>query len=97
MSLFFLGSVHIVLFPGTVKRKTFEGENFREFRGFGAIRESFLHEILGVASFATAKASNPRKFSPRSYFHQLRESCISRNFPAIRYREGLQMTFGNIP
>ena len=26
----------------------FEGENFHEFRDFSAIRESFLHEILGM-------------------------------------------------
>ena len=29
----------------TVQRKTFEGENFHEFRGFKATHESFLHEI----------------------------------------------------
>ena len=27
--------------------KTFEEENFREFRGFVAIGKSFLHEICG--------------------------------------------------
>ena len=46
-------------------------KNFREFRSFVAIRESFLCEIWGVASFGVAKASNPWKFSSqRSYFHQ---------------------------
>ena len=34
-------------------------KNFREFRSFVAIRESFLCEIWGVASFGVAKASNP--------------------------------------
>ena len=28
--------------------ETFEGENLHEFRDFSAIRESFLHEILGM-------------------------------------------------
>ena len=31
----------------TVERETFEGETFREFCGFGAIRKSFLREIWG--------------------------------------------------
>ena len=31
----------------TVERETSEGETFCEFRGFGAIRESFLCEIWG--------------------------------------------------
>ena len=60
----------------TVQRKTFEGENFREFHIFVAIRESFLREIWGVASFGAAKAirksflcknrifTNLQKFSP---------------------------------
>ena len=32
----------------TVKWETFEGENFREFRGSRAICKNFLHEILGM-------------------------------------------------
>ena len=43
-------------------------ENFREFRVFVAIRESFLRKIWGVASFGAAKASNPQKFSPSKVF-----------------------------
>ena len=43
-------------------RKLFKGENFHEFRGFVAIRESFLREIWGVVSFGAAKVSNPRSF-----------------------------------
>ena len=45
----------------TVQRETFEGENFREFRGFVAICESFLHEFLrhGIFWGGGAKASNP--------------------------------------
>ena len=35
-------------FAGTVQQETFEGENFHEFLDFSAIRESFLHEILGM-------------------------------------------------
>ena len=56
--------------------------NFREFRGFVAICESFLHKIWGVASFGMAKASNPRKFSPRkSYFHQFAKVFSLTSFP----------------
>ena len=56
---------------GTVQRETFEGENFRKFRGFVAIRESFFREIWGVAFFGTAKTSNPQKFfCENRIFHQ---------------------------
>ena len=55
-------------------------ENFRKFHGFVAIRECFLHKIWGVASFGTAKVSNPRKFSPqKSYSSQIRESFLRKN------------------
>ena len=64
----------------------FEGENFRKFYGFVAIRKCFLHKIWGVASFGTAKVSNPRKFSPqKSYSSQIRKSFLPQKFPAIRY------------
>ena len=67
-----------VVHGNTVWRETFEGENFHEFRDFSAIRESFLHEILGMphplshqflhsAKVFSAKCSfptDPRKFSP---------------------------------
>ena len=43
----------------TVQRKTFEGENFHKVNGFVTVRESFLCEIWGVASFGVAKSSNP--------------------------------------
>ena len=40
-----------------------------------------------VVSFGTAKASNPRKFSPRKwYYSPICESILPRKFPAIRYR-----------
>ena len=42
-----------------VLRETFEGENFRVFRRFVAIRKSFLREIWGVAFFGATQASNP--------------------------------------
>ena len=62
--------------------KLFEGENFREFRGFVAVRTSFLREILGVASFGVAKTSNPRKFYPqKSYFHQFMKVFSLEIFP----------------
>ena len=40
-------------------------ENFREFHGFVAIHESFLHKIWGMGSFGAAKVINLQKFSPR--------------------------------
>ena len=39
----------------TVQRKTFEGENFR---GFGAVRESFLREILGAWRLGVGRQAN---------------------------------------
>ena len=66
--------------------ETFEGENFREFRGFVAIHESFLREIWGMVSFGAAKASNPWKFSLwKTYFSPIHESFLPQKFPAIRY------------
>ena len=41
--------VGYMYFYFTVWPETFEGENFRKFHGFVAIRKSFLHEIWGVA------------------------------------------------
>ena len=62
--------------------KLFEGENFCEFHGFVAVHESFLREIWGVASFGTAKMSNPRKFYPqKSYFHQFAKVFSLKSFP----------------
>ena len=47
-----------------------------------AICKSFLCEIWGVASFGTAKTSNPRKFSPRKlYFHQFAKVFSLKSFP----------------
>ena len=51
----------MVCWPHTIYRETFEEENFHEFRGFVAIRESFLREIWDVAFFGTAQASNLQK------------------------------------
>ena len=73
----------------TVQRETFEGENFRKFRGFVAIHESFLCDIWDVAFFGAAKASNPRnifstkivfftnsrKFSPSKVSCYIRTTC----------------------
>ena len=66
----------------TVEWETFEGENFRGFRGLRAIHESFLCEIWGCATTTydcfkqsvkvfSAKFSlptDPRKFSPSKVF-----------------------------
>ena len=42
-----------VPYSGKLSReKTFKGENFRDFRGFVAIRKSFLHEICIFHQFA---------------------------------------------
>ena len=69
----------------TVQRETFEGENFSQFRGFVAIRESFLCEIWGRGIFLVAPVSTPRKFSLRkSYLPPIRESFLPPKFPAIR-------------
>ena len=69
----------------TVEWETFEGENFREFRGFVAQCKSFLRKIWGVASFGKKKASSSQKFFPRKlYFSQNRKSFLPRKFPAIR-------------
>ena len=64
--------------PNTVERESFEGEKFC------AIRAKVSPQNLGgVASFCAAKASNPRKFSPRkSYFSPICESFLPRKFPA---------------
>ena len=62
----------------------------RNFRGrklsrisqfYGYLREVFSTKFGGVASFGTAKATNPRKFSPQiSYFQQF----VPPKFPAIQ-------------
>ena len=71
-------------------RITFEGENFREFRGFVAIRESFLREIWGCVvlwrgtSEQSAKVfstkivffTNSRKFSPSKVSRCTVRPCI---------------------
>ena len=63
--------------------ETFKGENFRKFRRFVAICESFSIKFGGVVSFGTAKASNPRNHSlQKSHFSPIRESFLSRKFPA---------------
>ena len=49
----------------TVERETSEGETFREFRGFGAICESFLREIWGRGVLWRGKSEQfARKYSP---------------------------------
>ena len=50
-----------------------------------AIRESFLREIWGVASFGAAKASNLQKFSAKIVFSPIHKSFLPRKFPAIQY------------
>ena len=48
----------------TVKRETFEGENFREFAVLWPFVKVFSAKFGGVASFGAARASNLRTFSP---------------------------------
>ena len=51
----------------------------QEFRGFVAIRESFLNEIWGRGVLGAAKASNLQKFSLRkSYFSPICKSFLPR-------------------
>ena len=46
----------------------------------------FSTKFGGVVSFGTAKASNPRKFSPRkSHFSPISETFLPRKFSARRY------------
>ena len=46
----------------------------------------FSTKFGGMASFGTAKASNPRKFSLwKLYFSPIRESFLPWKFPAIQY------------
>ena len=47
----------------SVANHTFEGENFREFHGFVAIRESFLREIWRRGTSARSSSFLPWKFS----------------------------------
>ena len=70
--------------------ETFEGENFHEFRGSDAIRESFLHE-MGVAHIAyyLVGGESTEVFSTKSYISRIRESFLPRKFPAIRYEVNL--------
>ena len=70
----------------TVKRKTFEGENFHEFHGFVAIRKSFL---WGVASFGMAKVGNLRKSS----FHQFVKVFSLESFPLYSIQCVVHVTF----
>ena len=79
----------------TVQRETFEGENFREFRGFVAICESFLHEFLrhgifwgGGKSEQSVKVfsmkivffTNSQTFSPPKVFCYIRYMHKFQNF-----------------
>ena len=68
---------HYIMLEHTIYiAETFEGENFRKFRGFLAIRKSFSAKFGGVASFSTAKARNPRKFSPQKMYFSLCKSVL---------------------
>ena len=68
-----------------VQQETFEGENFRKFRNLWLFVEVFFAKFWGMASFGTAKVSNPRKFSLRkSYFSPIRESLLPQKFSAIQ-------------
>ena len=40
--------VKTVIQANTILRKTFEGENIHEFRGCGAIHESFICDLRGI-------------------------------------------------
>ena len=71
-----------VLYSG----KIFEGENFNKFCNLWSLVKVFSTKFGGVASFGTAKASNPRTFSLRkSYFSPIHESFLPPTFSGIRY------------
>ena len=54
----------------TVLWKTFEGENFREFQDFAAIREIFLFEIWGSDIFCGTN-KKPMKVSRYNFYGNL--------------------------
>ena len=65
---------------------SFEEENFHKFHGCMAIRESFLPEIWERGILWHSKSEQSPKFSSqKSHFSVIRESFLSRKFPAIRY------------
>ena len=62
-----------------------ENRKLSQILRFCGYTQKFLREIWGVALFGTAKATNPRKFSPRkTYFSPIRESFLPQKFPTIQ-------------
>ena len=65
----------------TVQWKTFKGENFREFRGFVAIYESFLREIGGWGLGGCPLAQQKRAIRENHIFHQFAKVFSLECFP----------------
>ena len=64
----------------------FRGRKLSQILKFCGYSRKFSLQNLGVWHLWCCKTSNLRMFSPRkSYFSPIRESFLSRKFPAIRY------------
>ena len=67
-----------------------ENENFSEFRGFVAIRKSFLHEIAGVASVGGTSKQSVKVFSMKIVFStKSRKFSLSKVFRYTVYGRSL--------
>ena len=78
----FLDNYILLPYRGKLSRE----KNFREFRGFVAICESFLHEILGRGVILWLQQAIRKVFFPRkSYFPPICESFLLRKFPTIQW------------
>ena len=65
--------------------KTFEGENFHEFRGFVAIHESFLCEIWGCGILWCGKSEQ----SAKVFYVKIVFFTNWQSFSAIRYANNI--------
>ena len=69
---------------GLIDKRYCIAGNFRKFRSFVAIHESFLHKIGVVAPLVLQKRAIRESFLHENcIFHQFGESFLPRKFPAI--------------
>ena len=67
-------------------RKLSRKKTFMNFVVLWLFAKVFAAKFWGSASFGTANASNPRKFSPwKLYFSLIHETFLPQKFPAVRY------------
>lgn len=75
---------------------TFEAENFREFRGFVAIRK-FFSTKFGMWCFQVSQVNNPQKFYlQNSYFHQFVKVLSAKMVYPPTYKSFLPQWFSTI-